>query len=276
MKYIQIPTMCPCCNHSTEIQYTDSSKFLICTNPNCPAKLLAKFTHFVSRNCANIDGLSGKTLEFLINKGWLHSFKDIYHLTDYKDKWERCEGFGKASVKKILESIETSRTVKLGSFIAALGIDGIGTAASKTIANAFNNDFDAFFEALETNYDWSKLSDFGEITAQNIADFGAENGDMVRELAKEMRFIQKEKKEIKDNPFIGKSICCTGKLEHFTRDSINEKIVELGAKVASGVTSKTDFLINNDPNSNSSKNNNARKFGTKIITEEEFLNLIGG
>ena len=99
---------------------------------------------------------------------------------------------------------------------------------------------------------------------------------MVRELAKEMRFIQKEKKEIKDNPFIGKSICCTGKLEHFTRDSINEKIVELGAKVASGVTSKTDFLINNDPNSNSSKNNNARKFGTKIITEEEFLNLIGG
>ena len=133
-----IPDECPCCGHPTEVKYTDSSKFLMCTNPNCPSKLLAKLTHFVSRNCMNVDGMSEATLEFLINKGWLNTYKDIYSLADYKNEWECCEGFGKASVKKILDSIETSRDVKLCNFIAALGIPDVGLSTAKIIANAFD------------------------------------------------------------------------------------------------------------------------------------------
>lgn len=269
-----IPDVCPCCGHKAEVKYTDNSKFLMCTNPNCPSKLLAKLTHFVSRNCMNIEGLSEATLEFLVNQGWIKSFRDIYHLESYKDEWQNYDGFGQKSVEKILNSIEKSRDVKLENFICALSIDGIGTSASKAISSHFNGDFEAFFGALTTNFDWSKLPDFGAITARNITDYGAKYKDEIRELAKEFNFILPEKVEIKENLFRGKTLCVTGKLEHFTRDSINAKILELGAKVASGVSAKTDYLITNTPDSGSSKNVNAKKFGTTIITEEEFLQMI--
>lgn len=269
-----IPDTCPCCGHKAEVKYTDNSKFLMCTNPNCSSKLLAKLTHFVSRNCMNIEGLSEATLEVLIDKGWVKDFTDIYYLYQYRREWEQLDGFGEKSVAKILDAIDKSRNVKLENFICALSIDGVGTSASKTISNHFNSNFEAFYRALETNFDWSRLTDFGEITARNIADFGAQNGDIVWSLAQEMDFIKEEKKEVVDNPFIGKAICVTGKLEHFTRDSISAKILALGAKVASGVSAKTDYLLTNTPDSGSSKNVNARKFGTKIITEEEFLQMI--
>lgn len=270
-----IPDVCPCCGHKAEIKYTDSSKFLMCTNPNCSSKLLAKLAHFVSRSCVNIDGLSEATLKFLVDKGWVQDFKDVYHLVEYKGTWEKCEGFGKKSVEKTLEAIEKSRKVKLESFICALSIDGIGSSASKTISNHFNGDFEAFYKALTTQFDWSSLTDFGEITARNIVDYGVKHKDEIRELANEFNFILPEKIEIRENPFISTAICVTGKLEHFTRDSINTKILELGAKVASGVSAKTDYLITNTPDSGSSKNVNAKKFGTKIITEKEFLEMIG-
>ncbi len=269
-----IPDVCPCCGHKAEIKYTDSSKFLMCANPNCSSKLLAKLVHFVSRNCMNVDGMSEATLEFLINKGWVKSFKDIYHLVDYKDRWERCDGFGKASVKKILDSIEMSRNVKLENFICALSIDGIGTSASKTIAINFNGSFDAFFGALTVNYDWSSLTDFGAITARNIADYGAKLADEVYSLAQEMQFVKYEKKVTTDNPFNGKTLCVTGKLFNFTRDSINAKISELGAKAAGSVSKNTDYLITNEA-SGSSKYKKAMELNIPIITEEEFLKMIG-
>lgn len=268
------PQYCPVCGGKTAVVKENESEVLVCTNSNCSGKLLGRLKFFVSKPAMNIDGLSEQTLAWLIDKGWINSFKDIYHLSDHKDEWQRCEGFGKKSVENILDAIEKSRNVKLSNFICALSIDGIGTAASKTITSHFNNDFDAFFGALTTNYEWSRLSDFGEVTARNIANFGAQNGDMVRELAKEMMFVKEDKKEVKENPFMGKSICCTGKLNYFTRDSINEKIVEIGAKVASGVSAKTDYLLTNTPDSGSSKNVNAKKFGTKIITENEFLKML--
>ena len=266
---------CPSCGADLIIKNTGTANVLYCSNEDCPSKNLAKFTHFVSKNCMDIRNLSEATLEFLIDKGWLYTFKDIYHLADYKNEWEHCEGFGKASVKKILDSIETSRNVKLGNFIAALGIEQIGSSASKTISNHFNGNFEAFYKALTTQFDWSSLTDFGEITARNIVDYGVKHKDEIRELANEFNFILPEKIEIRENPFISTAICVTGKLEHFTRDSINTKILELGAKVASGVSAKTDYLITNTPDSGSSKNVNAKKFGTKIITEKEFLEMIG-
>ena len=271
-----IPDTCPCCNSRAEIKYTDNSKFLVCSNPNCSAKTLAKFTHFVSRNCMNIDGLSEKTLEALISSDFLHIYKDIYHLNEHKQSLTRLEGMGEKSVSTLLKSIEDSRDVKLENFITALSIDGVGKSASKTISDAFNGDFNAFYKAFENNYNWADLQDIGEKTSANITKYLTENEAEIVDLASEMRFIVPKKIEVVDNPFMGKSICCTGKLNTFTRDSINAKIVELGAKVASGVSAKTDYLITNTPNSGSSKNVNAKKFGTKIITEAQFLEMIGG
>ncbi len=269
-----IPDTCPCCGHKVEIKYTDNSKFLICTNPNCSSKLLAKLTHFVSRNCMNIEGLSEATLDTLINKGWIKNFKDIYCLYQHGREWEKLDGFGEKSVAKILDAIDVSRKVKLENFISALSIDSVGTSASKTIANHFNGDFEAFFGALTTNFDWSKLPDFGAITARNIADYGVKFGAEVKELANEMNFIVEEKKTVKDNPFSGKTLCVTGKLNTFTRDSINVKITELGAKAASSVSKNTDYLITNEA-SGSSKYKKAVELNIPIITEEEFLKLIG-
>lgn len=269
-----IPNTCPCCGHKAEIKYTDSSKFLMCTNQNCPSKLLAKLVHFVSRNCMNIEGLSEAILEVLIDKGWVENFMDIYRLYRHGLEWELLDGFGEKSVSKLLMAIQKSREVKLENFICALSIDGIGASASKTISNAFNGSFDAFFYALITNYDWSKLPDFGEITARNIADYGAKFADEVYNLAQEMKFVQRESKVVVENPFNGKTLCVTGKLNSFTRDSINEKISELGAKSAGSVSKNTDYLITNEQ-SGSSKYKKAVELNIPIITEEEFLKMIG-
>lgn len=272
---IYFPTECPACGGKTVIKRDNETEVLVCTNPNCTAKQLAKFTHFVSRNCANIEGLSEKTLETLISHGFLHSFKDIYHLFEYKEQLIKLDGLGEKSVSTLLKSIEKSRDIKLENFINAFGISNIGLSASNTLAEYCNGDIYGFFNLYFNDFDWTKLSNFGDTMAKNMEEYLYNHIADVEELADEMHFIVEEKVEIKENPFIGKSICVTGKLEHFTRDSINAKITELGAKVASGVTAKTDYLVTNTPDSGSSKNVNAKKFGTKIITESEFLQMIG-
>lgn len=268
-----IPDACPCCGHKTEIKYTDNSKFLMCANPNCSAKLLAKFTHFVSRNCVNIDGLSEKTLNTLISQGFLHSFKDIYHLDEHKNELVKIEGLGEKSVSTLLKSIEKSRDIKLENFITALGIDGVGKSAAKTISDAFNGDVYAMLDAYDQGYDWTQLDDFGRIMSNNINKFFEENIGDVYNLAKEMRFVKQENKEVVANPFNGKTLCVTGKLNHFTRDSINTKIAELDAKAVGSVSKNTDYLITNEA-SGSSKYKKAVELKIPIITEDEFLKMI--
>ena len=272
---LKIPDVCPCCGHHAEIKYTDSSKFLMCTNPNCSAKLLAKFTHFVSRNCTNIDGLSEKTLEQLISAGFLHTYRDIYHLSEHRDKLTQLEGLGEKSVSTLLKSIEKSRDIKLENFIASLGIPNIGLSAAKTISKHFNGIEEDFFIAYENNFDWITLDDFGVVMANSLNEYLNENYDDVIELTDEFNFIVEDTAEVNENPFNGKSVAVTGKLLHFTRDSINAKLESLGAKPASGVTAKTHYLINNDPTSSSSKNKKANELNIPIITEIEFLNMIG-
>lgn len=269
------PKKCPCCCADTSIVKTNNSEVLMCTNPNCAAKKIAQFTHFVSRKVMNIQGLSEKTLELLISHGFLHNYKDIYHLKDYKNEITQLPGMGAKSVDKLLDSIEKSRNVKLENFIAALGIDGIGISAAKTISNYFKGNFIEFNNAFWSRFNFTKLDGVGNTTAKNIDTYMANCSEDVYILAQEMNFIVEEEKAIINNPFSGKNICVTGKLNNFTRDSINEKIIALGAKVSSGVTSKTDFLITNTPASGSSKNINAKKFGTKIITEDEFFKMCG-
>jgi DNA ligase (NAD+) len=270
-----IPDTCQCCGSKAEIKYTDNSKFLMCTNPNCSAKSLAKFTHFVSRNCANIDGLSEKTLEALISRGFLHTFKDIYHLCEHHNELIQIDGLGEKSVTTLRKSIEKSRDIKLENFIAALGVPNIGLSAAKTISKHFNGSEEEFMIAYESDFDWTILDDFGVIMANSLNEYLTANYDDVIELTGEFNFIVEDKTETIENPFNGKSVAVTGKLIHFTRDSINAKLESLGAKPASGVTAKTNYLINNDPTSSSSKNKKANELDIPIITEDEFLNMIG-
>ena len=271
---IKIPKYCPICGRETEVVKENESEVLMCTNSNCSGKLLGRLKFFVSKPAMNIDGLSEATLEFLIDKGWVKSFRDIYHLVDYKNLLEKCSGFGVKSVEKMLDAIEDSKDVKLESFICALSIDGVGKSASKTISNAFDGNFDAFYKAFKNLYNWSELADIGDKTAANITKYLTENEAEIVDLASEMRFILQQKSEAKQNPFIGKTLCVTGKLNHFTRDGIEAKILELGAKTSGSVSKNTHYLITNEA-SGSSKYKKATELNIPIITEQEFLNMIG-
>ena len=267
-----IPDACPCCGAKAEVKYTDNSKFLMCTNPNCSAKLLAKFTHFVSRNCVNIDGLSEKTLEQLISAGFLHTYRDIYHLSEHRDKLTQLEGLGEKSVSTLLKSIEKSRDIKLENFINSIGIPDVGLSTAKVIAEYFDYDIKEFLSRW-LGFRWHRLDGIGILTDHKIDKFMHENHLEIYELAKEFNFILTKEVEAKDNPFSGKTLCVTGKLNTFTRDSINAKITELGAKAAGSVSSKTDYLITNEQ-SGSSKYKKAVELNVPIITEEEFLKMI--
>lgn len=271
---IEIPKYCPICNSETEVVTENASEVLMCKNSNCLGKLLGRLKFFVSKPAMNIDGLSEATLDFLIQIGWVKSFTDIYHLEQHKYEWMIRDGFGQKSVEKILNSIEQSRDIKLDNFICALSIDGVGKSASKTIADAFDGDFNAFYKAFKNHYHWVDLQDIGDITAQNITKYLTENEAEIVDLASEMKFVAPKKVEVKANPFSGKTLCVTGKLNTFTRDSISTKIAELGAKTSGSVSKNTDYLITNEA-SGSSKYKKAVELNIPIITEQEFLNLIG-
>lgn len=273
--YIAVPSYCPVCEAYTKLVKENDSTVLICTNPDCSGKLLGRFTHFVSKKGMNIDGLSEATLELLISNSYIREFKDIYHLSAHSNELAQLPGLGAKSVEKLLQSIEKSREVKLENFICALGIPNIGLSASKTIATHFNGNLYAVLDAYDQGFDWAQLNDFGAVMADSINMFLSGNIASVYALANEMQFIECEKKEIADNPFMGKVLVVTGKLNHFTRDSINEKIASLGAKTAGSVSKKTDYLITNEA-SGSSKYKKAMDLGIPIITEDEFLKMIGG
>lgn len=271
----QLPIInaCPSCGEKLIVKNTGSANVLYCPNEDCPSRNLAKFVHFVSKNGADIKNLSEKTLELLISRGFLHTFKDIYHLDEHKNELIKIEGLGEKSVSSLLKSIEKSRDIKLENFINALGIPGIGLSASKTIANEFGT-YIVFKSACQLGCDWTYLPDFGNTMSKNLNQYLDSNWCEMDYLASEMNFIIEEKKKIKENPFNGKTLCVTGRLEHFSRDSINAKITELGAKAASSVSKKTDYLITNEA-SGSSKYKKAVELNVPIITEKEFLKMCG-
>lgn len=272
---LEIPTICPCCGKPTQIKYTDNSKVLMCTNPDCTAKKLAQFTHFVSRKCMNIDGLSERTLELLISTKLIKNFRDIYHLSDHRDKLVTLDGMGKKSVENLLNSVEKSRDIKFENFIAALGIDGVGLSAAKTISKYFKGSFTEFNNAFWNRFDFTKLDDIGETTANSIDIYMANHSEEVYALANEMNFIVEETKSSGIN-LNGKSFCITGSLEHFAnRDALVQSIEAHGGKYVSSVSKKTDYLINNDKTSTSGKNKKAMDLNIPIISEEDFINMIG-
>lgn len=268
---LSIPATCLSCGNPTTIKYTDNSKFLMCANPNCKAKILAKFTHFVSKHCMNIDGLSEATLEKFINNGWLNTFADIYRLDRYKNEIIKMDGFGIRSYEKLVAAIEKSRDTTLDRVINAIGIPNIGKTASKEIAKFCNDCPDTFYYHVSDNYDFTKLNDFGLIMSNSIRDYfnDEENMTNFKDLINCLAFIVTLPDEVKENPFNNKTVVVTGSLNHFTRESITETLERLGAKVASSVSKKTDYLICGEKAG--SKLNKAKELGVQTLSEDEFL-----
>ena len=271
------PDECPVCGGITKIVKENDSKVLMCDNPNCKGKLLGKLTNFVSKNAANIDGLSEQTLEKLIELGWLNSFQDIYRLSEHKKEMSKLDGFGKRSVEKLLDAIEKSRSITLDRFIYALCIPLIGRSASKDISKACaNGDVQQFITimSLEGEYAFIGLNGFGKEMCKSIVHWWVDNKHMFYELINEFTFEKVEEKS-SGVDLSGKTFVITGSLTHYkNRDELVSVIEQLGGKVSGSVSAKTSYLLNNDINSTSSKNKKAKELNVPIITEEDFIKMI--
>lgn len=268
---IEIPSTCPICGGKTAIRKDNESEVLICTNPDCAGKKLAQFEHFSSRKCMDIRGMSLATLEVLISHGFIHNFKDIYHLSEHRNDLISMDGFGKKSVDNLLKSIEDSRNVKLENFIVALGIDGIGLSASKTISYYFNGDFNKFIEATLNGFDFTELNDFGKTMNANIQNFIYEHGNSVVSLAAEMCFILPEKYSSNDTSLANLRFCITGTFLQ-PRESLKSQLEARGAKFVSSVSKNMDVLFVG--NSAGSKLTKAQQLGIQIADEAELMNML--
>ena len=269
----QIPDTCPICGQPTSITKSKDAEVLMCTNADCPAQHLGLLSHFVSRDCMNIEGLSESTLERFVNEGYIKDFKDIYHLNDYENDIIKLEGFGKGSYSKLWKAIEKSRECELPAFLGALGVAQMGKTTSKDICKALDYDLEKLMDMSEQQL--QGIDGVGAKTAKEIANYFAENADMVRELAKEMHFKAMPKID-KNSPIAGQVFCITGDVYTFkNRKELQAKIESLGAKASSSVSAKTNYLINNDVTSTSNKNQTAKKLGIPIISEADFLKMIG-
>ena len=260
------PKVCPICGEPTVIK----DDFLYCSNPDCDGKLINKLDHFCGKKGMDIKGLSKATLEKLVDWNWVQDFYSIYNLDLHRNEWIKKPGFGTASVDKILVAIEKSRYTELWRVIAAAGIPEIGVTASKTIANYYKT-WQAFRSAVLEGKDFSHLPDFGYVMNNNIHNYDFEIMD---DVAARMVF-QEDPNENKTQLLTGKQFCITGKVYKWNnRDSLKQWIENHGGKVTGSVTSKTDYLINNDTESTTAKNLTAKKLNIPIISETDFLALI--
>lgn len=270
-----IPTECPACHGQTEIRQEGNAKALYCVNEDCSAKHLKAFAHFVSRDALNIDGLSEATLEKFIAKGFIKTFSDIFHLERYEDEMKQMEGFGQKSYVNLQGSIEKARTTTLPRLIYALGISGIGLANAKVICKEFHYDIEKMMTLTED--DLNHISGIGPVLASAYVEYFSQekHTEELKKLLDEL-IIPEEEINTEEQIFENKVFVITGSVEHFeNRNEVKAVIEAKGGKVTGSVTSKTDYLINNDVDSTSSKNKKAKELGIPIITEEEFLSMIG-
>lgn len=273
---LPIPEACPVCGGETEIKNDNGIKSLYCTNEACLAKKIKSFTLFVSRDAMNIDGLSEATIEKLIAKGLVKELADLFRLAQYKEEIMAMEGFGEKSYHKLIASIEKARVVPLAKFVYSLGIPNIGLSNAKLICKEFGNDFQKVREAEFTRL--VEIQGIGDVIADTFVKYfkKEENNQIVDDLLKEITF------EVEDTATSGSQtlenmvFVITGSVEHFkNRNELKATIEQHGGKVTGSVTSKTNYLINNDNTSSSSKNKKAKELGVAIITEVEFLKLLG-
>ena len=266
---IEIPTICPICGGVTAIKKDNESEVLICTNHVCVGKKLAQFTHFVSKKGMDIKDLSEATLQVLISHGFIRNFRDIYHLSMYRNELISLDGFGEKSVENLLKSIEDSRNIKLENFITALSISNIGLSAAKTISNHFQGNIYKWFGAFFNDFDWTKLDGFGDIMAHNIEEYLRNHIADVEELASEMSFILQE--EDGDNSLEGLKFCITGSFSQ-SRDELKKKLESRGAKFVSSVSKNIDILFAGEKAG--SKLTKARQLGVKVADENELMKIL--
>ena len=278
VSYINIPDKCPICGQPTKIMKDNNSELLVCTNDNCKGKLLGKFTHAVSRDALNIDGLSETTIEKFINFGWLNSIRDIYYLSANEKQLKALDGFGKKSVDKLLASIEKSRNTNLEHFLYSLSIPLLGKSASKMISEAVDHDFNTFIDEMTVKgaeY-FRHLPGVGDALINSLNTYWKNHYSDILQLANEFTFetpnivLDEMPKTLQ-----GKTFVVTGSVHHYkNRDELKADIIVHGGTVVGSVSSKTSYLINNDINSTSSKNQKAKSLNIPIISEEEFLQMI--
>lgn len=270
---VNIPTTCPVCGGETQIVKENDSEVLMCTNPHCKGKLLGRVSHFVSKKGMDISGLSEETIKKLIELGWIAEITDIYNLDQYYDRLSTMSGFGKKSVDKLRKSIENSKTVRLDKFIASLSIPGIGTSQSKELVKAFGA-WDKFRDASVGCYNFTQLDGFGDVLNNNIHSWFEDMSNIADYLASLMTFESEDNSKT-NNSLNGKSFVVTGKVYKFkNRDEVKEAIEKFGGKVTGSVTKSTFALINNDIESNSSKNKKAKELGVQIINEEQLIEML--
>lgn len=268
-----LPMTCPCCGEPLTVEKTTGgTRQLYCGNPHCTARLVQKFAHFCEKTRMNIEGLSATTLEKFIGHGWIRNFGDLYELEQHREAIVATEGFGQKSFERLQSSIEKSRHCTLAKFIAGLGIPMVGRHAGRDLDQYFHGSWEAFEQAVRDGFDFTQLPDFGQTMHNNIYIWYAdtEEAKLWRPLLEKVIF-EKENYDMNTNttnPFYGKTVVATGKLENYTRDGIQTKLLQLGAKPASSVTKKTDYLIVGEKAG--SKLTKAQQLGIRTLTEEEF------
>ena len=278
----QLPATCPSCGHPVVIKNDNGREMMYCQNEKCMAILHDRIANFAARNGMNIVGISDERLKILINNGYIKQFKDIYYLCLYRDELARLNGFGSNIVDNLLNAIEDSRKCKFENVLVAIGIPNIGKSTARIIAeyckkeyanqkDQFTNLLDFFVFRCEWNEKWDELPSIGQATKWAINDYVQANGAEIQGLVDELHIIEDEIKS-ESGGLDGKTFCITGKLVKFAnRNALVYEIEKRGGKVVSSVTAKTNYLITNDKTSGSSKNKAAAKFGTKIISEDEFI-----
>ena len=274
----KLPTHCPACGAELEMRISATgTKNLYCNNPDCHAKFINKLIHYVSRSAMNIEGISEAIIEVLYQKGFVKNYSDLYKLSDYKSELIGMNGFGEKSYNNLINAIEKSKYTTLDRFIVAMGIPNVGKSAAKLIAKKFKGDFNKFVSETANGFDYTSIETFGEVINSSIHKW-LKDFDKTELIALKNVLIFDttpfETEDVKENPFSGKIIVPTGKLNSFTRDSINAKIESLGAKAASSVSKKTDYVLTNEA-SGSSKYKKAMELGIPVISEEQFLQMIG-
>lgn len=269
---LTIPEFCPVCKKTTKIQKSNDVEVLICTNPECQAKKIKSFTLFVSRDAMNIDGLSEATLEKFILNGFIKEFGDIYELERYKDAIIEMDGFGEKSYENLIENIKKSSHTTLPRLVYALGIANIGVANAKVLCKEFDYDLQKLMRADEETI--SQIEGIGSVIAKSVTDY-FKNEENQRKLEHLLTYLTFEEMKIETgNPLSGKQFVITGSVNQFeNRSAMKEFIENRGGKVTGSVSKKTDYLINNDTESSSSKNKKAKELGIPILSEEDFLKL---
>ncbi len=266
---LPIPANCPACGGDTQIKQDNDVETLVCVNPSCPAKKLKSFTLFVSRDAMNIDGLSEMTLEKFLGHGFITEFADIFKLEAHREEIVSMDGFGEKSYNNLIESINRARKTDPARLMYSLGIPNVGLSNAKLILRLFGGELSRVREAGEEEL--TAAEGIGEVIARSVCDYfkDEENNRQLDDLLKEVLLEKKEEAEAKEG-IAGKTFVITGSLHNYeNRSALKEAIEMAGGKVAGSVSSNTDYLINNDINSTSSKNKKAKELGVAIITEDE-------